>query len=48
VDESFVDDEGRRYVPSSTDALDNCNLLTIAWLNNLWLSMLFCTRNDLY
>jgi hypothetical protein len=35
VDASFVDDGGRGRVPSSTDALDQCNLLAIAWLDKI-------------
>jgi hypothetical protein len=35
VDASFVDDEGQGRVPSSTDALDQCNLLAIAWLDKI-------------
>jgi hypothetical protein len=32
---ALEDDEGRGRVPSSADALDNCNPLAIAWLNKL-------------
>jgi hypothetical protein len=35
MDASFIDNKGRGYVPSSVDALDNYNLLAIAWLNKL-------------
>ncbi|KAF1924508.1 uncharacterized protein M421DRAFT_31668, partial [Didymella exigua CBS 183.55] len=42
------DDEGRGRVPSSADALDNCNLLVIAWLNKRRLGASLCTCDDLY
>jgi hypothetical protein len=33
---------------SSTDALDDCNPLAIAWLNKTRTSASLCTRNDLH
>jgi hypothetical protein len=48
VDASFVDDERRGRIPSSADALDDCNPLAIAWLNKLWLSASLCTCDNLY
>ena len=35
MDACLVDDEGRDRVPSSADALDQCNPLTIAWLDKI-------------
>jgi hypothetical protein len=48
VDASFVDDERRGRIPSSADALNNCNPLAIAWLNKLWPSTSLCACNDLH
>jgi hypothetical protein len=35
-------------MPSCADALDNYHLLTIAWLNKLWLSTPLCTCNNFH
>jgi hypothetical protein len=48
VDASFVDDERWGRIPSSADALDNCNPLAIAWLNKLWPSASLYTCNNLH
>jgi hypothetical protein len=48
MDASFIDDERRDRIPSRIDALDNYNLLAIAWLNKLWPSTSLYTYNDLY
>jgi hypothetical protein len=47
VDMPFVDDEKQGCIPSSADTLDDCNLLAIAWLNNLWPSASFCACNNI-
>ena len=38
VDSAFVDNKWWGCISSSTDALDDCNPLTVAWLNQFWSS----------
>ena len=48
MDASFVDNKGWGCVPSSADALDNCNPLAIAWLNKLRPSTSLRTSNNFH
>ena len=48
MDASLVDNEGRGRVPSSADALDQCNPLAIAWLDKIRPCASLCAYNDLY
>jgi hypothetical protein len=48
VDAPLVDNKGRDRVPSSADALNVCNLLAVAWLDQLRTSASLCACNNLY
>jgi hypothetical protein len=42
----FEDDVGRNRLSSGIDALDDCHLLPVAWLDLLCLSWLLCIYNN--
>ena len=48
MDASLVYDKGRDRVPSSADALDQCNPLAIAWLDKIRPCASLCACNDLH
>ena len=48
MDAPFIDNKRWGCAPSSVDALDNGNLLLIAWLNKLRLSTSLRTYNNFY
>ena len=48
MDASFVDNKRRGIRSSSADALDNCYLLAITWLNKLRSITSLCACNNLY